>query len=164
MKVVCSYCHTTIREGDAEGPISHGACRPCAAQSISAWDRGLDGYLDQFAFPVMVVHPEEGRMVAGNEPMNRLLGKPPSATDGMLGGLVLDCVNSRRPEGCGKTPHCGDCSLRTLIRKTHEAGEPLVDEHVFIDHGGRTTRYRVSTRRLGEIVELRVLSTEVSEG
>ena len=84
MKVICSYCKATIREdgeADDEGLVSHGACRRCAARSLAEWGGGLDSYLDQFAFPVMVVHPEEGRMVAGNEPMNRLLGKPPSATD-----------------------------------------------------------------------------------
>lgn len=29
MKVVCSWCTRTIREGDESGPISHGICSGC---------------------------------------------------------------------------------------------------------------------------------------
>lgn len=30
MKVVCGWCGITIREGAADGPISHGICPACA--------------------------------------------------------------------------------------------------------------------------------------
>lgn len=47
---------------------------------------------------------------------------------GHLGGPVLSCIHSYTSQGCGKSPHCYECSIRNSFEKTIQSGESIVDE------------------------------------
>ena len=47
---------------------------------------------------------------------------------GEFGGPILHCIHSYTVQGCGKTPHCSQCFIRTSFEKIMQSGEPIVDE------------------------------------
>jgi len=47
---------------------------------------------------------------------------------GQFGGPILSCIHSYTSQGCGKSPHCYECSIRTSFEKTLQSGESIVDE------------------------------------
>lgn len=38
MKTICAWCGCVIADGPADGPVSHGACRPCAKIVLAQMD------------------------------------------------------------------------------------------------------------------------------
>lgn len=51
-----------------------------------------------------------------NQAAHDLLIAPARSTPGQRGGHVLSCLNAvNRPEGCGRTQHCGKCGLRGAL-------------------------------------------------
>ena len=144
MLVVCSYCRKTIRE-DASGrsfDVSHGMCPGCADHFERLW-RGmsLHEYLDELPQPVLVVNGE-GRIVAVNQQLASLFGKDRAEMRGLLGGEALACVHSRLPEGCGKTIHCRECTIRRAVTQVAETGRPLERIPAYL----KTARGRIDLR------------------
>lgn len=51
-----------------------------------------------------------------NHAAHDLLIAPARSIPGQRGGHVLSCLNAiNRPEGCGRTAHCGTCGLRGAL-------------------------------------------------
>ncbi|MFH1467304.1 MAG: hypothetical protein ABIO70_23175 [Pseudomonadota bacterium] len=124
MRVVCSYCGIDLGQRGEPGDdgVSHGMCQACLAHFIAQWDGlGWDDYLDRFAWPVLVVDPDV-RILALNQPAEKLLGRPKERLIGLLGGEALECVYARLPGGCGRTLHCATCAVRRTITRTIETG------------------------------------------
>lgn len=125
MLVVCSYCHAKIRE-DASGrsfDVSHGMCLGCAEHFDRLWGgMSMSEYLDGLPQPVLVVNAE-GRVVAANQRLATLFGRDRAEMRGLLGGEALACVHSRLPEGCGKTVHCRECTIRRAVTRVAETGK-----------------------------------------
>lgn len=47
---------------------------------------------------------------------------------GLLGGDVLNCLNSFTKDGCGRNPECSDCPVRTRVMSTFETGKSHIEE------------------------------------
>jgi hypothetical protein len=77
---------------------------------------------DALPFPAFIVD-EDMRVLASNPAAGRLLQSDPSRVLRQRGGEALKCINST--EGCGKSPQCGDCVLRTCVYFALEGGEAV---------------------------------------
>ena len=53
-----------------------------------------------------------------------MAGRPEAETLGLLCGDVFECLNAITPEGCGQTPDCPDCPVRSQVMETFRTGEP----------------------------------------
>lgn len=157
MRVVCSYCRKVLRELPAEpAGLSHGMCPECDAWFGKLWSgMRLGEYLDGLTAPVLVVD-HEGRVVAANARMAAALGRGARELRGLLGGEAMACAHARLPEGCGKTVHCRECTIRNAVDRVVASGRPVEHAPAWM----RTERGRVdlvlSARPLGSAVEVTV--------
>lgn len=150
MRVVCSYCGAPLGETEPleDESLSHGMCLACRDHFARQW-RGerLGEYLDSFSKPVLVVTGDERRIVAANQAMADLLRKSDRELFGLLGGEAIECVNARRPEGCGNTIHCRTCTIRRTVSDVLQTGESRIDVPATIRAGEGTVDYLISARR-----------------
>jgi PAS domain-containing protein len=122
--LVCSYGRKTIRD-ERGGPacdVSHGMCPSCADHFERLWKgMPLSEYLDTLPQPVLVVNGD-GCVVAANQKLAALFGRDRVELRGLRGGEAMACVHSRLPEGCGKTVHCRECTIRRAVAKVAKTG------------------------------------------
>jgi PAS domain-containing protein len=147
MLLVCSYCRRTIRDdGSGEAGVSHGMCAPCAEHFEKLW-RGmsLGEYLDDVPEPVLVVNAE-GRVVAANQRLASLFGRERADLCGLRQGEALACVHSRLPEGCGKTVHCRECTIRRAVEKVAETGVAVERAPAYLEASDGRLELRISVR------------------
>ncbi len=127
MLVVCSYCRKTIRDDRGSGAcdVSHGMCLSCADHYGRLWEgMPLSEYLDTLPQPVVVLNGD-GCVVAANQQVAALFGREQIELSGLMTGEALACVHSLLPEGCGKTIHCRECTIRRSVQKVAKTGVPL---------------------------------------
>ena len=158
MLVVCSYCHGTIRE-DASGgsfDVSHSMCLPCADHFERLWSgMSMSEYLDGLPQPVLVVNAE-GRVVAANQKLATLFGRARAEMRGLLGGEALACVHSRLPEGCGKTVHCRECTIRRAVTRVAETGEAQERIPAYLETNEGRVELRISVHPKDGLVKVLV--------
>lgn len=156
MLVICSYCRKTIgsHPGGRVTDVSHGMCEPCAEHFGRLWDgMQLGEYLDGIGHPVVVVDGD-GRVVAVNGRVGALLGREPSSLRGLLGGEAMACVYSRLPEGCGKTVHCRECTIRGAVDTVARTGRPLRRQPAWLKQDGQQLSLRISVRPAPPLIEV----------
>jgi len=127
MRLVCAYCRKVVREapGSRADQVSHGMCASCEDHFGKIWEgMSISEYLDTLSQPVLVVDGEN-RVVAANQKLAAALGNDPVGP-GARTGQAFACVRSRLPEGCGRTVHCRECTIRRAVDHVHETGEPLL--------------------------------------
>jgi len=156
MKTICSYCHKVISKdntGDPEG-VSHGICKSCYEQFQSQWKgQSLGQYLDSFDMPVLVVD-STCRIIAANQEMAGMLGRSERQAQGLLGGEAMECVYSKRVEGCGKDEHCSTCAIRNSITHTAQTGETLHHIECYVQKENGKDPLMVSTVKVGRSVQV----------
>jgi len=156
MKVICSYCRETIEEDQAaaESNISHGMCSECYEHFKPQWEGlSLGHYLDRFHAPILVVD-ENLRLLAANQVMADLLGRPERELKGLLGGEVAECIYARLEEGCGKTVHCTACTIRNSVTHTFNTGETLDQVPCYVEQDTGTKLFRLTTVKLNESIQM----------
>ena len=127
MLVVCAYCRKTISDSRGGGAcdVSHGMCQACADLYGRLWNgMPLSEYLDTLDAPVIVVNGD-GCVLGANQKLAHLLGRERAELRGLLGGEAFACVHSLLPEGCGKTVHCRECTIRRTVQKVAKTGKPV---------------------------------------
>lgn len=115
----------------------------------------LAGYLEGLDAPVVVVD-EEGRIMAANQAMSEMLGRPPQECRGLLGGEVFECAYARLPEGCGRTVHCVACTLRRAVSETAQSGRSIDNVAAYIERSNGRVELRLSTERIPHGVRVKV--------
>lgn len=81
--------------------------------------------LNALPIPVFLVDADMF-VLESNHAAHDLLIAPARSTPGQRGGHVLSCLNAvNRTEGCGRTPYCGTCGLRSALNNAR-AGERQV--------------------------------------
>lgn len=143
MRVVCAYCRKIVRDdpGSRVDQVSHGMCAACEDHFGKIWEgMSISEYLDTLSEPVLVVDGEN-RVVAANHKLSAALGNDAVAA-GAGTGQAFACCRSRLPEGCGKTVHCRECTIRRAVEQVHETGEPLLCTPAWV----KTDRGRVDVR------------------
>ena len=156
MKLICSYCHRIINEVDTGEPdrVSHGMCEGCFRDFSFRWrSQPLGRYLDGFDMPVLIV---DGtcRIIAANQEMADMIGRPEREIKGLLGGEGMECVYSRREEGCGKDVHCSTCAIRNSITHTARTGETLNRVECYVEGEAGKETYQISTVKVGRSIQV----------
>jgi PAS domain-containing protein len=132
-------------EDDPPTPVSHGMCEGCYEHFTKQWDHAsLGEYMDAFDLPVAAVDGD-GRIIAVNQKMAERLGKPNREVAGLLGGEMFECVNSRLPEGCGKTLRCDACTIRNTVNQTRASGLKLSKVRAYLSRDEGATEILIST-------------------
>jgi hypothetical protein len=148
MRVICSYCRSVI-SADPQARItdvSHGMCAPCAQHFERLWaGMPLGEYLDELGSPVLLADGY-GRVLAMNQKAADLLGVDRAGSVGLLGGEAVACVRSRLPEGCGRTVHCRECSVRRAVEEVARTGKPRERVQAYLDRAEGRVDLRVSAR------------------
>jgi PAS domain-containing protein len=160
MTTICSFCNAVIRPGASpDEPVSHGVCESCKTKIYGDFRFEIRKFLDMLDAPVFLVDGNAD-VLGANQKAIALTGKPVSEIAGHVCGKVLACINSHRPEGCGKTPDCPDCAIRSSVIETWNTGKPVNSRpaHVFRKLSQREKReeFLVSTRKDGDVVLLRL--------
>lgn len=156
MRVVCSYCRKTIRDTPRSGAcdVSHGMCPPCGEHFERLWGgMKLSEYLDTLGSPVLVVDGE-GRVIAASREAARILGRERDELRGLLGGEALACVHSRLPEGCGRTVHCRECTIRRAVNQVAGTGRSLRRVPAYLDTDAGRVQLRIAVRDEGGLVHV----------
>ncbi|RJO65776.1 MAG: hypothetical protein C4523_15395 [Myxococcales bacterium] len=165
MRLVCSYCRKSLgeKEPKSNDKITHGMCVDCFAYYDRQWSgQKLSEYLDTFDVPVVAVNPD-GRLIAANRRMAKLLGKTPREMFGLLGGEAMECQYARLPGGCGRTSHCYACTVRQTVMATMQSGEPGVRVPAYLNQEDQRLRLLISTYREGDCVRLVVEEISVAD-
>jgi PAS domain-containing protein len=151
MRLVCAYCRKVVREdpGSPAADVSHGMCAECEEHFGRLWDgMSVSEYLDTLPRPIVVLDGS-GRIVAANEKVSALSGCGKEDLAGALPGRAFACVRSRLPEGCGKTVHCRECTIRRALAQVQETGDPVVRAPAWAktDHGRVDLRITVAAAK-----------------
>jgi PAS domain-containing protein len=155
MRFVCSYCRVVMGDdpGAAVRGTSHGMCRACYDHFAKLWDgMSLSEYLDTVPAPVAVVDGR-GRVLGANREHAALAGGA-GAEVGGAASRAFACAWSRRPEGCGATIHCRECTIRQAVRHVQETGEPVVGARAWLQTGDGLLDLRISVSRDREVVKV----------
>jgi PAS domain-containing protein len=162
--VVCAYCRKTI--SDARGgacDVSHGMCQSCADHYEARWNgMPLSQYLDTLDQPVIVVNGD-GCVLGANQKLATLLGRERVELRGLMGGEAFACVYSRLPEGCGKTVHCRECTIRRAVRKVAKTGQPLNKVPAYLDTKDGRVSLRISAKARDGLVRVVVEELKPAE-
>ncbi len=156
MQLVCSFCRKVIRE-DAGGPaldVSFGMCPACREHFERLWaGMSLSEYLDGLEQAVLVV-TVDGRVVAANAKLAALFGREPRDMRGLLAGEAFACVHSRLPEGCGKTIHCRECTIRRAVNEVAETGVAQERIPAYLDTKEGRVPLRITVRAKDGLVKV----------
>jgi PAS domain-containing protein len=156
--VICAYCRKTIRDarGGRACDVSHGMCPSCADHYERLWKgMPLSEYLDTIPQPVVVVNGD-GCVVAANQKLAALFGREKVELRGLLGGEALACVHSLLPEGCGKTVHCRECTIRRAVQQVAKSGAPLEKVPAYLDTKDGRVSLRLSVKARDGLVRVLV--------
>jgi PAS domain-containing protein len=155
MRFVCSYCRVAMGEDPSAAVqgTSHGMCRDCSDHFARLWEgMSLSEYLDTVPAPVAVMDGR-GRVLGANREHGALAGGT-EAEEGGAACRAFACAWSRRPEGCGATVHCRECTIRRVVRRVQETGEPVVGARAWLQTGDGLLDLRISVSREREVVRV----------
>jgi hypothetical protein len=163
MEKKCVQCGREVGGNDPDTSamlsMTHGLCEPCASKSLSESRESIGQFLDRLGVPVLLI--ESGPSVfTGNRYAREILGKALPDIENHRGGEVIECVNSKTPEGCGFNVHCKSCTIRNTVLDTFATGKSHTSVSAYPDidtpSGVKTMRYQISTVKVGDFVMLRI--------
>ncbi|MEW5773314.1 MAG: PAS domain S-box protein [Thermodesulfobacteriota bacterium] len=96
--------------------------RKQAEEEIKAKNKFLNSIFQTAPCPMVLVN-RDARVADANYAAETLAGRKRASILGLLGGEVLRCLNASLPEGCGRTPACSNCPVRTQVMRTFASGE-----------------------------------------
>ncbi len=164
MRVVCSFCHAFLRDVPGAAGVSHGMCPSCAEFFGRLWEgMPLGEYLDDLAAPVLVVDPEH-RVLAANARMAEALGRDPRELRGALVGEAMACSHARLPEGCGKTIHCRECTIRREVAEVAASGRPVPAARAYLATDAGRVELEISARPVAGGVEVTIAGLPPADG
>ena len=124
MRVVCAWCSKEISACPVnDGLVSHGMCGLCRRGFLGERWISIKDLIRDTPFPVMLVD-REMKVKAMSGPAATGLGASASGDSMRLAGVVIGCVNSGLPGGCGHSSECGGCILRNTATATFADGKP----------------------------------------
>ncbi len=164
--IVCAWCNKILHQGDKDNPeISHGICLECS-ELIEYSEVSLDKILIDSGVPVLLVD-KEGLVQNANSSALDMLQKREDEIKNRLGGVVMRCVYSELPEGCGNTDHCSGCTIRNSVMETFESEMGIHKREAFqlirTPEGPKKIKFIINTKKVLNYVLLSIESMEVVE-
>ncbi|MCL5269086.1 MAG: hypothetical protein M1457_00675 [bacterium] len=163
MTKICAWCGAKMKSDDDEAgrPITHGMCDDCLKKVLSRYPQPAGGFLDRLNVPILIVD-KDGCVITANIAARRLSGKELPEIEWRMCGNVMECVHARLPEGCGYTPFCPNCPVRTAVVQTWATGRAVVDTPAHLDvetpRGIHRMLLRISAEKAGAYVLLRIVN------
>lgn len=112
---------------------------------------------------VMALVDDDGRLARINHAGATFAGRGEEELLGRLGGEVFRCINAFRKGGCGETPYCGRCVVRTAVTSTFRDGRNIYKREGSLDvegaEGIETRHFCLSTNLFEMADRKRVLLT-----
>jgi PAS domain-containing protein len=101
--------------------------RTRAEESLARERSNLQAVFDLVNVGMLLVD-ETGTVRRVNNAVSRWVGKEVSVLTGDQPGNLIGCVHAiGDPGGCGRTPHCQSCSLRSAFESVLCSGQPVHD-------------------------------------
>jgi PAS domain S-box-containing protein len=113
--------------------------------AVQFLDQGFHRLLfDAVPMPAFVVD-EDACILECNAAAAKLLGKSQQSLAGKRCGEVLGCIHAAEtPEGCGRSPDCGECVVRQSVRAAARGRSTVRHEAKMIfGHNGNHTRVKL---------------------
>jgi len=164
MKRTCAMCNKELAaqafRPDRDNRITGGICGDCLKELFMGRPRNVHEILDSIGAPILLL--DNGyRIMAANEPARRTLNRPLVDIENYLPGEAMECINARKPGGCGQTVHCQACALRNTLNKTIATGEDIKKvpayQDVYQKDGSVARRFLlISTEKLEDFILLRI--------
>lgn len=101
--------------------------RKLAEQALLAQTRTLEAVFQSAPYITILVD-HEVRVKDINRKGLQFTGRDSEELSGLLCGQVFECVHSLDVQGCGKNSECALCSIRSLVMRTFETGEPTYEK------------------------------------
>ena len=157
MKKSCVWCKKGLGSEGLARPerIINGICEGCARHLRMQGGMPLQEFLDGLPTPVVAFDPCVKVEIA-NKAARKLLGKRPLAERRLPHGDWFECQYAAQPGGCGGTVHCGGCAVRLAVTDTMRTGRSHERVPAFISQKDRRLSLRISTKKAGECVLLRI--------
>lgn len=167
MKVVCSFCNTTLKPGAGpDDPVSHGVCPACYEKILASHGIDIRKFLDMLDAPVFLVDGDVN-VLAANRKACDVAQKPIHEITGNLCGRIFECKNAFLPGGCGKTVFCLGCAIRRAVNETKETGKPVTRRPAVVRRGPKSgneeVRFFVSTKTDNGVILLRLDDVRVEK-
>ena len=92
--------------------------------------------------------------MGANQKLAHLLGHERAELRGLMGGEAFACVHSLLPEGCGKTVHCRECTIRRTVEKVTKTGKPVSKVPAYLQTKNGRVNLRISVRAKDGLVRI----------
>lgn len=123
MKVVCAWCSKEISTSQVESDvISHGMCGLCRRNYFGETWISFEELMRGAQFPVIFAD-RDMRVAAASEAAAAAFAGSAHGGSKLLAGVVIGCVNSQLPGGCGQSTECAGCVLRNTATATFADGQ-----------------------------------------
>jgi DNA-directed RNA polymerase subunit RPC12/RpoP len=159
MKRVCAWCKKKLSQAEEKDQtVTHSICKACKLNVLFR-DKTLRDLIDGLSHPVLAV-TSQGKVRMINSKASAMLGKSADSIRDLDGGVVMECVYSKLPLGCGKTEHCTGCTIRNTVMKTFATGQDQSQvtayQYIQMPDGPKKMQFLITTEKVGEIVLLRI--------
>lgn len=161
MDIICAWCHKGLgSDGVSDGVVTHAMCVSCRDFFLEPpRSRLLRRQVDAFATPVLVIDVD-GVVTMANMEATVMLGGADDGAERTLVGRALGCPNAARFGGCGAATGCRECAFRRSVIFSRETGLPQENVVAYLvqdsPEGAFTARALIATRKLGDLVLLRI--------
>ncbi len=122
MRKICAWCAKEFLPSPADGgEVAHGICLLCKQEFIGETWLSLKESVSRIPFPVLFVDADY-KVDAVSAAASDLVAGNASDVTKPLTGVVIGCVNSNLPGGCGHSAECAGCILRNTATATYADG------------------------------------------
>ena len=111
----------------------------------------------------MIVVNGDGCVVAANQKLASVFGRDKVELRGLAGGEAMACVHSLLPEGCGKTVHCRECTIRRAVQKVAKTGRALDKVPAYLETKNGRVNLRISVKAKDGLVRVTVEEMKPAE-
>jgi hypothetical protein len=143
----------------ANQPVSHGICKDCASKILTDMHKTLEGFINRFSFPILVVN-NDAALIEANRAARVIHGRKLELVKGVRAGDIIECAHSFEKGGCGRTIHCRACTIRNSVKQTFLTGQATIKVPATADvfHGGEVNKVQffITTEKIGDFVALKI--------
>jgi transcriptional regulator with PAS, ATPase and Fis domain len=156
----CSWCNNKLPIGIiADERISSGLCGDCVTSADFRLGFPLEKYSESIDVPVVIVN-DDMMILYANEKTLKFVNKTLSDIYGKLYGDIFQCNYASSNGGCGRTVHCGSCTVNKAVKNTIHDSKMHIQTPALLTqkniNGPIDYIMMVSTEKASEVAMLRI--------